>query len=104
MAAVGIVQLAERLLNQNNTQGQDLQNAQTATNRAEDGRPQTPAEDQFTPSTQAGQGAEQEAGLFSVAQFSFFSAAAEFLLTQNARSQAPTGPPLRRRYSPPRRF
>lgn len=81
MAAVGIVQLAERLLNQNNTQSQDTQNNQRVTSRNQG--PLAAAQDQFTPSARAGQGAAQEAGLFSVAQFSFFSAAAEFLLAQN---------------------
>lgn len=83
MAAVGIVQLAERLLNQNNTQSQDAQNTQRVTSHSENRGPQATAQDQFTPSAQAGEGAAQEAGLFSVAQFSFFSAAAEFLLAQN---------------------
>lgn len=83
MAAVGIVQLAERLLNQNNTQSQDTQNTQRVTSHSGNQGPQATAQDQFTPSAQAGQGAAQEAGLFSVAQFSFFSAAAEFLLAQN---------------------
>lgn len=83
MAAVGIVQLAERLLNQNNTQSQDTQNTQRVTSHSENQGPQAIAQDQFTPSAQAGEGAAQEAGLFSVAQFSFFSAAAEFLLAQN---------------------
>lgn len=91
MAAVSIVQLAERLLNQDNTQGQDTQSSQRVTNQGENQKPSAAAQDQFTPSAQAGQGAAQEAGLFSVAQFSFFSAAAEFLLAQN--TPPPVNPP-----------
>lgn len=87
MSVVNLVNLTERLLNQNTSQGADAQTPQKSSNQQ--GSPvQAPTEDQFTPSalTAQGQGAAQEAGLFSVAQFSFFSTAAQFLLGQNPGS------------------
>ena len=90
MSLVGLVNLAERLLNQNTTQGQDAQTAQKAASPQGNQEPQAVTEDQFTPSAQSGQAqaTAQAAGLFSVAQFTFFSAAADFLLGQNQASLA----------------
>lgn len=84
MVLVGLVNLAERLLNQSDTQGQDTQLTQkTANSQAVQGAPGG-VEDRFTPSTQDPQthANAQDAGLFSVAQFSFFSAAADLFLRQ----------------------
>lgn len=89
MSAIGLVNLAERLLNQGSTQGQDLPPTQRTANTPTAHDAAGSAEDQFTPSAQNGQGqaAAQEAGLFSVTQFSFFSAAADLLLGQGAVGQ-----------------
>lgn len=86
MSLVGLVNLADRLLNQDSTQSQEAQAPQKAA--APQGNattPQVAAQDQFTPSPQNGlaQNTAQDAGLFSVTQVSFFSAAAQFLLGQN---------------------
>lgn len=92
MSVVNLVNLTERLLNQNTSQGADAQTRQKSSNQQ--GSPvKAPTEDQFTPSalTAQGQGAAQEAGLFSVAQFSFFSTAAQFLLGQNPGSAPQPG-------------
>ena len=88
MSAIGIVNLAERLLNQGSTQGQDLPAPQATANAAAQESATAVAEDQFTPA-QGGQAqtAAQDAGLFSVTQFAFFSAAADFLLGQAAAQQ-----------------
>jgi hypothetical protein len=83
MALVGIVNLAERLLNQTLDSGQQTQPAaQSAKTTAATGAASN-AEDQFTPSSQAAATA-QDAGLFIVTQFSLFSAAADFLLAGSA--------------------
>lgn len=79
MSVIGLVSLAERLLNQG-SQGQNLPTTQKGTNATAANETAGAAEDLFTPSAQSGQ--TQDAGLFSVAQFSFFSAAADFLLGQ----------------------
>jgi hypothetical protein len=89
MSLVGLVNLAERLLNQNSTESEQSQVPQKKA--AVHTKPTTHgvAEDQFTPSLQnsRAQNSAQDAGLFSVTQISFFSAAAEFLLEQTT---APT--------------
>jgi hypothetical protein len=79
MAIIGIVNLAERLLNQTSTEGQGTQTASRQVTQASNEGQTQKLEDQFTPSRQN----EGDAGLFQVAQFSFFSAA-EFLRTQTA--------------------
>ena len=88
MSLVGLVNLAERLLNQGSTQGQDTAAQQKAANPQPAAVTQGPAEDLFTPSAQNGQAqaTEQDAGLFNVAQFTFFSAAADFLLGQGTQA------------------
>ncbi len=98
MSLVGLVSLAERLLNQNPAPGQDTQTVQKPASPQSTHGSQSAGEDQFTPSTQSSQAqtSAQDAGLFRVTQLSFFSAAADFLLGQNAA--APTnltagGPP-----------
>jgi hypothetical protein len=91
MSLVGIVNLAERLLNQNAPQGETAAGGPSAATGANAQATQGAAgEDQFTPSSQTGQTqtAAQDAGLFTVAQFSFFSAAADFLLGQNTAAPA----------------
>jgi hypothetical protein len=89
MSLVVLVNLAERLLNQNSTASEQSQVPQKKA--AVHTKPTTHGveEDQFTPSPQnsQAQNSAQDAGLFSVAQTSVFSAAAEFLLGQTA---APT--------------
>jgi len=90
MSLVGLVNLAERLLNQGSTQGQDPQTAQKAASTPPTRGAQGTAEDLFTPSAQ--NALAQDAGLFSVAQLSFFSAAADFLLGQ-ATPQQPAAAP-----------
>lgn len=85
MSLVGLVNLAERLLNQSDTQGQDTQLTQKAANsQVVQGSPGG-VEDRLTPSTQDPQthANAQDAGLFRVAQFSFFSAAADLFLGQS---------------------
>jgi flagellar hook-length control protein FliK len=82
MALIGIVQFAERLLNQaqENNQAQQVSSKQAAQAKPagnSDG-------DQFTPSTQI---AAQDPGLFQVSNFSIFSAAADFILTEPAAAQ-----------------
>jgi len=84
MALIGIVQFAEKLLNQaqENDQTQQTNSKQAGQTKAagnSDG-------DQFTPSAQ---NAGQDAGLFHVSNFSIFSAAADFILTEPATAQAP---------------
>lgn len=90
MSLVAIVNLADRLLNQTFGQDQETQSksapAKEARVEEKDGR----NEDRFTRSvqaTQAGPTAEA-AGLFQVTQFTVFSAAADFLLTQTAAPPA----------------
>ena len=77
MALIGIVQFAEKLLNQARENDQTLQHGskQAAPTKASG----NPEGDQFTPSAQ---NAGQEAGLFQVSNFSIFSAAADFILTE----------------------
>ena len=89
MSLVSLVNLAERILNQSPTQGQDAQTPQNSATTQFSEDSQEVAEDQFTPSAQSNQGqaSAQAAGLFSVARYSFFSAAADFLLGQNAAPQ-----------------
>jgi len=84
MSQVGLVNLAERLLNQNSTESQQAQVPQKTAAVQTNPTTRGVAEDQFTPSTKNGQAqnSAQDAGLFSVTQISFFSAAAEFLLGQ----------------------
>jgi hypothetical protein len=84
MSLVGLVNLAERLSNQNSTESQQTQAPQKTAAVQTNPTTHGAAEDQFTPSPQNGQGqsSAHDAGLFSVTQVSFFSAAAEFLLGQ----------------------
>jgi len=90
MSVIGLVSLAERLLNQGSAQNQDLPTTQKGSNAAAANDTAGPAEDLFTPSAQNGQ--TPDAGLFSVAQFSFFSAAADFLLGQDSAPQTTATP------------
>jgi len=94
MSVVGIANLAERLLNHTNTPAQDTQPAHNSDNRHATQAADAAEEDHFTPSAQTGQGqgATQEAGLFSVSEFSFFSAAADFFLGQGAGAQPNPAP------------
>ncbi|HTQ62725.1 MAG TPA: hypothetical protein VMI32_21035 [Candidatus Solibacter sp.] len=89
MSLISLVNFAERLLNQDDPRSQDTQIAQKSANSQ--GSPNSPAarEDKFTPSALTGQTQDtgQAAGLFSVSRFSFFSAAADFLLGPNASPQ-----------------
>jgi hypothetical protein len=89
MSLIGLVNLAERLLNQSSSENQQSQVPQKKTTVQTKPTTHGVAEDQFNLSPQNGQAqnSAQDAGLFSVAQISFFSAAAEFLLGQTA---APT--------------
>jgi hypothetical protein len=84
ISVIGLVNLAERLLNEGSPQGQELPATPQATNTQSTNVTASPAGDLFTPSSQNGQAQNtaQEAGLFRVTQFSFFSAAADFLLGQ----------------------
>ena len=84
MSLVGLVNLAERLSNQNSTESQQTQAPQKTAAVQTNPTTHGVADDQFTPSPQNGQAqsSAQDAGLFSVTQISFFSAAAEFLLGQ----------------------
>jgi hypothetical protein len=90
MSLVGLVNLAERLLNQNSTQSQEAQVPQKTTAVQTNPATQGVAEDQFTRSPQNGQAqnSAQDAGLFSVTRVSFFSTAAEFLLGQSTAAAA----------------
>jgi hypothetical protein len=99
MALTGIVNLADRLVTQSQPQtGQSsadsaattAQGSSTAKSPAAPD-PSAPAADEFTLSAQtpAAGSTAQAAGLFSVATFSFFSAAAKFLLG-NPGSGSPT--------------
>jgi hypothetical protein len=94
MALVGIVNLAERLLNQTLSQGQETQASAKPAKAAGDNDQdkQVKTEDQFTPSAKntPASTTAQEAGLFSVTQFTLFSAAADFLLAQTATPAATT--------------
>ncbi len=90
MSVIGLVNLAERLSNQNTAQGPDAEATPKAANpQSTQGNPGT-AEDQFTPSAQStqAQATAQAAGLFSVSHLSIFSAAANFLLGQNPLPQS----------------
>jgi hypothetical protein len=89
MSLVSIVNLAERLLNQSPAQGQDSQATQGTTRVPAGAGSSRTTEDQYTPSGQngVGQASAQAAGLFSVTQSSFFSAAADFLLGTSATRQ-----------------
>jgi hypothetical protein len=83
MALVGIVSLAERLLNQTFDSGQQVPPA-TQANKVSTTAEAGKAEDQFTPSSQASSATAQDAGLFTVSQFTLFSAAADFILAGTA--------------------
>jgi len=84
MAFIGIVHLAERLLNQSSTGGHDQPAAQKQVKRTSNTRPVAESEDQFTLSPQN----ETDPGLFRVTQYRVFSAAAGFLLAQSAPPNA----------------
>ncbi len=90
MSQVGLVNLAERLLNQNSTESQQAPVPQKTAAAQTNPTTHRVAEDQFTPSPQNGQAqnSAQDAGLFSVTRVSFFSAAAEFLLGQTTAPAA----------------
>lgn len=80
MAFIGIVHLAERLLNQNSAEGQDQQVPQKQIRKASNTRLVEVSEDQFTLSPQN----EADPGLFQGTQYTVFSAAADFLMAQSA--------------------
>jgi hypothetical protein len=91
MSLVGLVNLAERLLNQGSTQGQDAPVTQNGS--ASNGANSAGAgvEDLFTPSGQnsGGANAAQDAGLFTAPRTSVFTAAANLLLGRNAPPAQP---------------
>jgi hypothetical protein len=106
MAHVGIVNLAERLLNQSQTQTEESSSAPTQNHQTGSPSPTlatAPAAstltnaDQFTASTQsnASDATAQAAGLFSVKTLSLFTAAANFILGAaagpNAGNSSSTG-------------
>jgi hypothetical protein len=78
MALVDLVNLTEILLNQTAGQAQGLQ-AETPSKASANNGATAATGDQFTPSAE---NTAQAAGLFTVNQFTLFSAAAEFLLAQ----------------------
>ena len=88
MALTGIVNLADRLLSQSQSQAQTEQSAPDASakvspeNSAPTKAPAAPSTDAFTSSTQspAANASAQAAGLFSVNTLSLFTTAANFLL------------------------
>lgn len=90
MALIGLVNLTERLLNQTAGQNDNAQTGTTPASGAQDRDRTTTAADQFTPSAPNASGATAEAaGLFTVSQFTLFSAAADFLLAQTLQPAAP---------------
>ena len=87
MSHLGLVNLAQRLLNQTLGQGQDPRvTSKTATTAANKNDRPLASGDQFTPSTHTdqSQNTAQAAGLFQVSESTLFSAAAQFLFTQTA--------------------
>jgi hypothetical protein len=88
MSLTAIVNLAERLLNNFSGQSVDPSSAEKQSNETARVDSRARVGDQFTPSSVN----QQDAGLFQVKQFSFFSAAAEFLLTQTLPPQANATP------------
>jgi hypothetical protein len=90
VALVGLVNLAEHLLNQTTAQGQDAQTASQPVQATANTSALAATEDRFTPSAHnaPAQATAQAAGLFTVSQFTLFTAAADFLLAHNATPQA----------------
>lgn len=90
MALIGLVNLTERLLNQTASQGQDTQAAAKAAKANPDNGISAATEDHFTPSAHnaPAQATAQAAGLFTVSQFTLFTAAAGVLPAHNAAPQA----------------
>jgi hypothetical protein len=99
MALTGIVNLAERLLNQSQSQSPAEQTPAATTPSAQNGSAETPVSgaaslDQFTSSNA---NSAQDAGLFSVNTLSLFTAAANFILgtpsasSHSAAAQGKTG-------------
>jgi len=84
MSLTAIVNLAERLLNNSSGQTADANSGSKQSKPIAHGESDFKSEDQFSPSAIA---AQQNAGLFQVKQSSFFSAAADFLLSQTAQPQ-----------------
>lgn len=84
MSLIGIVHLAERLLNQTRENDANAQSNGKHAVRAHSA--QNDDGDQFTPSAQ---NAAQDAGLFRVSNISLFSAAADFVFEQPVAHQAP---------------
>jgi hypothetical protein len=86
MSLIAIVNLAERLLDQSPSQDSSGQSGSKLAPVKEREDATAAAQDHFTPSTATGQGqaSAQAAGLFRASQVTFFSAAADFLLSQTA--------------------
>jgi len=100
MALAGLVSLTEQFLNQTAAATQAAQTPQTPVSVAATSSPVP--EDQFVPSTQNDSAAvnAEAAGLFTVAQFSLFTAAADSLLAQTAPAQGNAQARLLRRQVP----
>jgi len=84
MSLNAIINLAERLLTNSSEQSTDTNSGSRQSKQAARVESDANGRDRFTPSAPA----QQDAGLFQVKQFSFFSAAAEFLLSQTLQPQA----------------
>ncbi|HKV63595.1 MAG TPA: hypothetical protein VJO16_16940 [Candidatus Acidoferrum sp.] len=84
MSLTAIINLTERLLNNSSGQSVDTNSNSKQSKQRARGDSDARVGDQFTPSPAN----QQEAGLFQVKQFSFFSAAADFLLAQTLPPQA----------------
>ena len=84
MSLNAIINLAERLLTNSSEQSTDTSSGSRQSKQAARVESDANGRDRFTPSAPA----QQDAGLFQVKQFSFFSAAAEFLLSQTLQPQA----------------
>src|SRR5258708_27962196 len=84
MSLNAIINLAERLLTNSSEQSTDTNSGSRQSKQAARVESDANGRDRFTPSAPA----QQDAGLFQVKQFSFFSAAAEFLLSQTPQPQA----------------
>src|SRR5882724_7263421 len=84
MSLNAIINLAERLLTNSSEQSTDTNSGSRQSKQAARVESDANGRDRFTPSAPG----QQDAGLFQVKQFSFFSAAAEFLLSQTLQPQA----------------
>ena len=89
MSLNAIINLAERLLNSSSEQSTETNSGSRQLKQAARVESDAKGSDRFTPSALP----PQDAGLFQVKQFSVFSAAAEFLLSQTLQTQANSGAP-----------